>query len=103
MPSVQFDASRPLSGTAIVVVRGNVVVGQGSNSSFSGILYVDGNLTVRQPSELRGSCIVTGSCTVQGANDYATLIYDAEVIRSLQANLSRYRGSGPVRRLPGDR
>ncbi len=101
--SLHFDGSRPLNGSGIVVVRGNVVIGAGSASSFSGILYVDGNLQVRQPSEIRGSVVVTGTCTVQGSSDYATLIYDAAAVSSMQLRLSRYRSFGPIRRLPSDR
>ncbi len=103
VPSLHFDSGAPLRGAGIVVARGNLMINQNSNSSFSGVLYVDGNLQVRQPSELRGSVIVTGTCTVQGSSDYATLIYDSEAVSAMQESLSRYRVSGPLRPVLGDR
>jgi hypothetical protein len=33
---------------------------------FSGLLYVQGNLTVREPCEIQGAVVVTGTVTIQG-------------------------------------
>jgi hypothetical protein len=97
-PSIAFDLSRPLKGTGVVVVVGNVTVLPGSNSNFSGLLYVDGNLTVRAPAEIQGSVVCTGSVTVQGSPDYATITYDDGILNALRHELGNYRQSGAYRR-----
>ncbi|MEC7724782.1 MAG: hypothetical protein VYD05_04665 [Planctomycetota bacterium] len=85
------DSSRPLTGTGLVVVNGNMVMNTGNNSLFSGMLYVDGNFTMRAPSEINGSVIVTGNMTVQGSGDYATINFDADALSSLMSNFGAYR------------
>lgn len=89
--SMQFDAALPLSGTGIVIIRGNVTISPGSNSLFSGLLYIEGNLTMRAPSEINGSVVCTGNMTVQGSGDYATINYDGGVLASLMNALGNYR------------
>ncbi len=91
--AVQFNASTPLLGTGIVVVRGNCTIAQGSNSNFSGLLYVEGNLTVRDPCEINGSVICTGTMTVQGVPDFATINFDGEILNTLMTELGNYRMS----------
>jgi len=95
-PSIHFESSMPLLGTGIVIVRGNVVIQPGSNSNFSGLLYVEGNLTVRAPSEINGSVVCTGNMTVQGASDFATINFDDDVLNALLGNLGNYRLSNVV-------
>ncbi len=89
--NVQFDAARPLLGNAIVVSRGNTTLAPGNNSNFSGMLYVEGNLTVRAPSEINGSVVCTGNVTVQGVPDYATINFDPDVLEALMRQLGNYR------------
>lgn len=91
IPSMQFDSALPLNGTAIVIIRGNTSFLSGNNSLFSGLLYVEGSLTLRAPSELSGSVVCTGNMTVQGVPDYATINYDGEVLESLMNSLGNYR------------
>lgn len=91
VPTLVLTSADPLLGTGIVVVRGNVTISQGSNSNFSGLLYVDGNLTVRAPCEINGSVVCTGNVTVQGVPDYATINFDEEVLNTLLTQLGNYR------------
>jgi hypothetical protein len=90
--TVGFDAAKPLRGTALVVIKGNTTIQQGSNSDFSGMLYVEGNLTVREVSTIRGSVVCTGNVTVQGsgANQYATIQYDGNVLNQLLGRIGNY-------------
>jgi len=89
--TLNFDNGFPLQGTAIVVVRGNCVLNPGNNSLFNGLLYVEGNLTVRAPCELNGSVVCTGNLTMQGSGDYATINYDEDALNSLMDVLGSYR------------
>lgn len=93
-----FDSTRPLSGTGIVYLRGNVTLLPGSNSAFNGLLYVDGNLTVRAPSEILGAVVVTGNVTVQGASDFATIAYDDEILNALRRDIGQYRRTTAITR-----
>ncbi len=93
-----FDSARPLSGTGVVVVNGNVLVDQGSYSSFSGLLYVDGNLTLREPCSVQGAIVVTGTVTVLGSSDFASVAYDDSILQRLRQELGTYRLSSALAR-----
>jgi hypothetical protein len=96
-----FDASRPLRGTGVVVVVGDVTIAAGSNSSFSGLLYVQGNLVVREPCEIQGAVICTGTATVRGNLDFATVQYDDTILQHLRQELGTYRLAGAFARPAG--
>lgn len=101
---ITFTASKPLSGTGVVVCLGDTTVSPGSNSSFSGLLYVDGNLTLREPCEIQGAVVVTGTVTVLGDSDYATITYDDAILQRLRQELGTYRLSSAIARpLSSDR
>ena len=94
---VVFDASRPLKGTGAVVVLGDCTIADGSNSFFSGLLWVQGDLTVRAPSYLRGVFIVQGQTDVRGVGgDYAEVNYDDGILGALLLRMGQYRHSKTV-------
>jgi hypothetical protein len=93
-----FTAAAPLKGTGVVAIVGNTTIGVGSYSAFSGLLYVQGNLTIREPSEIQGAVVVTGTVTVQGASDYATITYDDAILNHLRQELGTYRLSSALMR-----
>ena len=94
---IVFDAARPLRGTGIVVVLGNCTVSASSNSFFSGLLWVQGNLTVRAPSYLEGIFIVRGNTDVRGVGgDYAEMNYDDGIVGDLLFLMGQYRHSKAV-------
>lgn len=93
-----FTASLPLKGTGVVAIVGNTTINAGSYSAFSGLLYVVGNLTVREPCEIQGAVVVTGSVTVQGASDFATLTYDDSILEHLRQQIGTYRLSSAISR-----
>lgn len=98
-PSIKFDSSLPLRSTgSILVVEGNVTLVPGNASTFSGLLYVDGNLTIREPCEFKGSIVVTGNTTVQGSADFADIYFDDDVLNRLRIHVGNYRLSGAMRR-----
>ena len=95
---ITFSATMPLRGTGVVAIVGNTTIGQGSYSAFSGLLYVDGDLVVREPCEIQGAVVVTGSVTIQGASDYATLSYDDGILEHLRQEIGTYRLSSAMSR-----
>ena len=89
---VAFTAARPLRGTGIVIVKGNCSLESGSNSFFNGVLYVDGHLTARAPTYLRGTVIVTGASDIRGSGgDYCEIEHDATTLGLLQVKMGQYR------------
>ncbi|MCB9876365.1 MAG: hypothetical protein H6835_02095 [Planctomycetes bacterium] len=94
--SFHFDATVPLMGTGIVIVSSNCNIDPGSNSLFSGLLYVDGNLTIRSPSEINGAVLCTGNLTVQGASDYATINFDEDALAAILSTFGNYRRANSV-------
>ncbi|MEO6596914.1 MAG: hypothetical protein ABIP94_19385, partial [Planctomycetota bacterium] len=84
---------------AIVILIGNVNIDPGSFSNFSGLLYVDGNFTMRDPADIRGAVVCTGNMTLQGSSDFATIFYDEGVLTALQQNFGNYNFSN-TRLLP---
>lgn len=93
-----FSATKPLKGTGVVAIVGNTTIGAGSYSAFSGLLYVQGNLTVREPCEIQGAVVVTGSVTIQGASDFVTLTYDDSILAHLRQEVGTYRLSSAIQR-----
>lgn len=92
--NITFDADRPLRGTGVVVVLGNCTVASGSNSWFSGLLWVGGTLTVRAPCYLRGVLIAGGTVDVRGTGgDLAEIEHDDGVLSELLSLMGQYRHS----------
>jgi hypothetical protein len=95
--NLTFDAARPLTGTGIVYVKGNVTIAPNSNSFFSGFLFVDGNLVVGAPATMSGVIVVKGTVSVAGIGDRAEVIYDPGPLDSLRLEMGQYRLFGTYR------
>jgi hypothetical protein len=92
-----FSATQPLRGTGVMVVLGNCTINAGSNSYFSGLLWVQGTLTVRAPSYIRGVTIVEGTADIRGTGgDSAEIEYDTGVLNDLLFLMGQYRHSKAV-------
>lgn len=95
---ITFTAARPLRGTGAVVFQSTVTISPASYSSFSGLLYAAGNMTVREPTEIQGAVVVTGNLLLQGASDFVTLTYDDGMLNRLRQDLGSYRASSAYAR-----
>ena len=78
-------------------IDGSVSLISGNQSVFNGMLYVNGNLIMRQTSDIRGAVVCTGSLNLQGSGDYATITYDDDILMALRAEFGQYRWSGALR------
>ncbi len=94
--TMQWDSAIPLLGSGIVIVLGNANLNSGSLSNFSGLLYIDGNFTMRDPAEIRGAVMCTGNMTVQGNPDYATILFDEDVLNNLRMDFGNYQRSNTL-------
>ena len=99
VPTLTFSAALPLLGTACVYVKGDVDFAVGSNSYFTGMLFIDGDLTIREPCDLNGTIICTGDVTVWGSSDWINVNYDDEALNQLRNAIGQYRLSAPFRRV----
>ena len=100
---IVFDAARPLRGTAVVYVKGDVTIAAGSASSFNGLLYVDGDLQITAPADLSGAVVVSDGhrVTLTGTADWVHVQHDGEVLDLLRREIGQYRLAGPIRTLTG--
>ena len=93
---IGFDATRPLDGTAVLVVNGSVNVAASTNAVFNGPLCVNGNCGINAPALVRGVIITNGGLTLTGTGDYVEVDYDSAIISQLLNTLGQYRYSRPV-------
>lgn len=63
---VVFDKAHSLIGRGVVVIDGDLVVREDSNTDFSGILFVTGDMTVDRSGVFRGITIVGDELRVRG-------------------------------------
>lgn len=96
VPTLNFTATRRLQGNAIVYVKGNVVIASGSNSFFTGLLFVEGNVTINAPCEFNGTLVATGSVGLAGVADFVNVNYDAGALNALRTEIGQYRLWGPI-------
>jgi hypothetical protein len=94
---ISFDATRSLNGTGIIYFKGDVKLLAGNNSSFNGLVFVDGDVSMEQTADIYGALVCTGSVTLQGSGDYASVWYDDAVLAGLRTQIGQYRWSGAFR------
>jgi Tfp pilus assembly protein PilX len=94
----EFTQARPLTGTGVVVVFGNLWLRPNSNSSFNGVIYVDGSYLQEAPSSVTGSVVVnnthptiTRTFRMTGSGERSEIRYDANVIDFIEQRLGQYR------------
>jgi type II secretory pathway pseudopilin PulG len=92
--NVLFNSTNPLSGSGILIVNGNLTI-DGGPSSFNGVIYVTGTYTQNGSSRINGSVIVAGASAVinGGAGDFGEIYWDPFMFNQVQQQLSQYRFS----------
>ncbi len=93
-----FDARKPLQGEGVLFVTGNLSILAGSNSFYSGMIYVSGNVDIAAPAEIKGTLIGRQKIALSGTGDYVKVEYDDNVLDSVQRNIGTYRVSRAIRR-----
>ncbi|HHV80094.1 TPA: hypothetical protein GXX44_00235 [bacterium] len=97
--NAQFTRDRPLNGGGILIVNGNLVIHAGSNSSFTGIIYVAASSNYHQqaPSLITGCLVVTGSeLNIEGTGEVSEIDYDKNIIDTMKRRVGLYRRSTPL-------
>jgi hypothetical protein len=86
-----FTQQRPLNGGGILVVDGNMVIENGSASTFAGVIYVTGNYRQGSPSSISGQVIVRGNTLVESPSDTANIEYNPNILNEVRRQLGQYR------------
>jgi hypothetical protein len=90
----------PLKGSGVLVVNGSLTLP--ANSTWNGIIYVLGNYTQNSPSVVSGAVVVAGAnppastawaVIGSGTTDFADLYYDPAMINQIRKQLALYRFS----------
>jgi hypothetical protein len=95
--TMTFDSIRGLNGTGIVYVAGSLAAISGNNSSFNGLLFVTGDMSIEETADIYGAAVVQGNVTVKGSGDYATIWYDADALSAVRREIGQYRWVGAFR------
>jgi hypothetical protein len=84
--------SKVMSGVGLMIIEGNLTIGVGNLSSWSGVVVVLGNVNVAPPAEIAGTLICTGTVTFGGgSNNKATLEYNPDAVNTVQAFLQNFQ------------
>lgn len=94
---VTWDITRPLKGTAILYVNGDVTLSGSSSSYFSGLMYITGTYTQYAPSLINGTIMCKDNITISGTGgDYSEVNFDKEVRNRILTISGQYRFSAPM-------
>lgn len=95
--NAQFGSKKPLNGGGILVVNGDLNIQSGSNSNFTGIVYVISNYIQQAPSLISGCIVVTGSeVNIEGTGEISEIDYDKSIIDMMKRRVGLYRRSTPL-------
>jgi hypothetical protein len=86
-----FDQSKPLVGTGILVVFGDLLIQPGSLSSFNGLIYTTGDFEMNSPSQVSGSIISLGTVQIRSSGDFSEVYYDPSILAQIQRHIGQYR------------
>jgi hypothetical protein len=81
-----------LTGNGMVFIKGNLDIAKGNYSGWRGIVFVDGNVTMRGPATITGTLIATGKVTLGNAldNSQTKVEYNAAALNSVKDYLQRF-------------
>jgi hypothetical protein len=95
-----FNDATPLKGSGVLVVNGNLTVG--GHSSWNGIIYVIGNYSQSDPALVSGAIVVAGAIPPSSSavaaisssgTDFTDVYYDPTMINQIRKQLGQYRFS----------
>jgi len=96
---IAISPTNALRGRFMLVCTGSIAVSAGSMTNFSGLMFIEGALTIQDgPCWIRGATIVRGTVDLQGTNDFSTIALDSTVLDEMR-KLFSYRVSGPIHKI----
>jgi hypothetical protein len=97
-----FTVARPLVGSGILVVFGDLDIAANSESNYNGVIYVTGSYTQGAPSLVHGTVIGQGNIRLVGGGDFAEVDWDAAIVQQVRNQLGGYRFSRSEYGFPDD-
>ena len=88
--AVFTSTTSDLSGGGFLYVRGNLFVNPAASATFSGIIYVTGDATVRGPATISGMLACRGGVKLGDNNSLAKVDYKSTVINSVSNLFTQY-------------
>ena len=85
-----FNSTKPLKGTGIFYITGNMTIAAGSGSSYNGIVYCCGQYQ-QNSGVINGSLIAKNKANIQGTGDTTDINYDAVVLAQVRTYTGQYR------------
>jgi hypothetical protein len=83
-------------GTGLIFVDGDLSLTAQAITSWSGVIFVDGNAYINGPAELYGTLVVTGSQVFVGGNiNKAFVEYSADAVDAVKSFLEAFRVDKP--------
>jgi len=95
-----FNNTTPLKGSGVLVVNGSLTVSGSSN--WNGIIYVLGNYSQSDPAQVSGAVVVAGAIPPSstatasissGGTDFTDVYYDPAILSQIRKQLGQYRFS----------
>jgi hypothetical protein len=86
-----FTDTKPLVGTGILVVLGDLTITADSFSNFNGLIFVTGNYEQNAPSQVSGAIVGHGNIQLKGAGDFSEVTLDAPLLTLIQKEMGQYR------------
>jgi len=89
--SATFDATHKLRGGGILYVNGDLTLESGSNTLFSGLIYVTGKIYIYGPALISGAVVGYEGMELRGAGDVAQIEFDNTILDSVRQQICQYR------------
>lgn len=96
--TITFDGNHPLNGGGVLAVDGNLVIAKcKAKQTWAGMIFVNGNYTQYDDSEVDGEVVVTGQAQFLYANvakhSQTVVKYSNSVMNTVRQQLENYRES----------
>lgn len=86
-----FTDTKPLIGTGILVVLGDLTIVADSFSNFNGLIFVTGDYEQNAPSQVSGAIVGHGIIDLKGAGDFSEVTLDTALLTLIQKEMGQYR------------
>ncbi len=97
-PATTVPLIRPLVGSGILVVFGNLTINSDPSNDWNGVIYVTGNLNINEPMAVSGAIIAANassaaSIAVNSGADISEVDYSPAMISQINTQMALYRFS----------
>jgi hypothetical protein len=86
-----FTLAKPLLGSGILVVLGNLTLPANAESKFDGVIYTTGSYTQNSPSLVMGAVVSQGGISLVGGSDVNEADWDPTMVQMVRNALGGYR------------